>query len=1066
MSDLGKWLLQRNLVSLEPVLIENEIDLDVLFDLTDDDMREIGLSLGARKRLRGAIETDEPDQQQSAVIHPKDNKRDAERRHLTTLFVDLVGSTALSARLDPEDMSDVIKQYQNTVAGIVTRYEGHVAKYMGDGVLCYFGWPVAHEDDAKRAARCGLEIARSIAEMHTPDGQRLSARAGVATGLVVVGDLIGEGAAQEETVVGDTPNLAARLQALAEPGELLVADATRQLIQNTFITESLGPLDIKGLDAPVTAWRVVSARSLESRFEAEDIDPVIPMIGRSHELGLIMERWHRAITGEGQVTVLIGEAGIGKSRLTRAVIDEIRARDHYRINYHCSPYHTDSSFYPVIRQLSHAMGFAETDPAAQKMDKLRSHLFAADPSIIAELLQLDSGPAEDKPDLSPQQLRVRIMEETAAEVRALSRIKPILMVVEDAHWIDASTLSMLEACLDTISNERVMILITGRPTFLHGFGGHPIVSKLTLNRLGSNQTESVMAKITGGKALPDELVAEIISRTDGVPLFIEELTKTILESGDLIETEHSFELVGPLNRTSIPSTLHDSLMARIDRLQPVKEIAQMAACIGRSFDRATLAKIAKEDDKTLDDALDKLERSELVFRRGTAPDTTYVFKHALVRDVAYESLLKRRRLEIHHRLTDLFEADPNAAPELIAHHATEAGLTEKAILLWEDAARKAEARPAYVEADNHLRTALNLVSGLLDKPEWRERELAMLVQLAQIHIAMDGYAAEEAGKAFSLALDRIEATKDPELRVAIYYGTWIAPYIGNDLHRAFDLVSRLVADVSDETEPIPRLISLRMRAATLIAMGRSAEALEDLKAAFALYQSAEIVDFSSKFAQDPGVQIWCYTQLAQWMCGDEAGASHTADKSLARARSLKHANTICYAGLHDVTLSIWAGNIERAREMNDEMRQLSEDHDMALWKSFVAIHDAVIACMSDEPDAAARLDVALEEYRRKGCWLWVTLYLAEQAKALLRAGDFTAAQSVLVRAFREQETTGELWAEAELHRIKGEIFALQGNVSGAQKAFDEAGSLARDQNAQALTQRILESRQAISGMSD
>ncbi|WP_425046226.1 adenylate/guanylate cyclase domain-containing protein [Primorskyibacter sp. S87] len=1061
MSDLGKWLSQQGLGKLEELLTENDIDLDVIFDLTDEDMREIGLSLGARKRLRAAIEDKQPSAPTSDASEADNTAREAERRHMTTLFVDLVGSTAMSARLDPEDMSDVIKRYQNIVAGIVTRYEGHVAKYMGDGVLCYFGWPTAHEDDAKRAARSGLEIVRSVAELQAPDGQPLSARAGSATGMVVVGDLVGEGAAREEAVVGETPNLAARLQALAEPGQVVVSNASQQLIHADFDLTTLGELDIKGMDQPVQAWLVDAERSLESRYEAEDLDPVLPMIGRNHELALIMERWHRAMSGEGQVTVLTGEAGIGKSRLTRAVIDEIRAFDHYRINYYCSPYHTDSSFYPVIRQLSHALGFQETDSTQQKTDKLGSLLRAADPQIIAELLMIEPGSAGQKLNLSPQQLRTRIMEETSAEVREISREKPVLLLVEDAHWSDASTLAMLEACLDKITTERVMILITARPTFEHGFGGHPIVSKLTLNRLGSEQTSNVLAKITRGKSLPDALIAEIVARTDGIPLFIEEFTKTILESGDLIETGDSYELAGPLDRVTIPATLHDSLMARIDRLQPVKEIAQMAACIGRSFERTALAKIARVDEKSLDEALGQLERSELVFRRGAPPEATYVFKHALLRDVAYESLLKSRRLKIHHRLTDLFEADPNAPAELVAHHATEAGLTEKAILLWEQAAKTAQTRPAFIEAGNHLRAALKLVSGLLDTPDWRERELELLVQLAQIHIAKDGYASAEASDTFSKALERIDATQDPELKVAIYYGTWIAPYIRNDLHRAFELVSRLVDEMADEPDPVPRLISRRMRAATLIAKGNSAEALKDLQVAFDLYQSANIVDFSAKFAQDPGVQIWCYMLLAQWMCGDEAGAMKTVERSLTRARELRHANTICYADLHVVTYSIWTGDIERVREINEEMRSLSDNHDMALWKNFVSIHDAVLACMTDEPNAAGQLDMALSGYREKGCWLWVTLYLSEQAKALLRAGDPQAAQHAVDRAFEEQGKTGEYWAEAELHRINGKIRAFLGDKSGAKAAFEKAIQIANAQHAQALANRAILSLEAL-----
>jgi class 3 adenylate cyclase/tetratricopeptide (TPR) repeat protein len=1051
MPDLRQWLASRNLETIEPVFVENDIDFDVLFDLTDEDLREIGLSLGARKRLRAAI--DAAGTAAEPIGTASQATGEAERRHLTTMFVDLVGSTALSARLDPEDMRDVITRYQNAVAGVVTRYEGQVAKYMGDGVLCYFGWPRAHEDDAKRAARAGLEIVHAMRDIHSPGGEGRDVRIGVATGLVVVGDLIGEGAAQEEAVVGETPNLAARLQGVADAGQVVVADATRQLLGDQFEIRSLGTFDLKGIGDSVPAWRVDAEISLESQFEAHAGDTVLPMVGRDHELGLIIDRWKHACGGEGQVTIVTGEAGIGKSRLTREVIDRIRQSDHYRINYHCSPYHTDSSFYPVIRQLAYAMGFQDGEDAAAKVAKLEANLRAADPRIIAELLQIDATEQYGKLDLAPQQIRTRIMEETSKEIRALSRDKPVLLVVEDAHWIDASTLAVLEACLDRIASERAMILITGRPTFVHGFGGHPIVSKLMLNRLGSDQTENVLSKITGGKTLPDELVAEIIARTDGVPLFIEELTKTIIESGELRETETAYELTGPLSRVTIPATLHDSLMARIDRLQPIKEISQMAACIGRHFDHATLRKIARVDDRTLDDALDQLERSELVFRRGSPPDASYVFKHALVRDVAYESLLKRRRQKIHHRLVDVFEAEPASPRELTAHHATQAGLTEKAVTLWSEAGSAAQARPAYDEAVNHLRAAIGLMQGLLDRPEWREKELALLVQLAQIYIAKEGYASAEATESFEKALERIDATRNSELRVAIYYGTWIGPYIGNRQYRALELVTRLVEDMGEEPAPIPRLITRRMRAATLIAMGRSPEALEDLTAAYELYQSAQIEDFSAKFAQDPGVQIWCYMLLAMWMSGDQAGARDIADRTIERARALNHANTHCYAGLHDVALSIWMGDVQRAREINDVMRRSANEYEMSLWKVYVGIHDGVIACMADEPGAPARLEPVLDAYKASGCWLWITLYLAEQAKALLRAGDARAAEAAVRRGLAEQESTGEHWAESELLRILGDIRLFEGDLEGAEAAYNTAITVAQAQKARTLEER-------------
>jgi class 3 adenylate cyclase/ABC-type transport system involved in cytochrome c biogenesis ATPase subunit len=823
MPDLLEWLASRKLEKLAQVLLDNEVDLDLLFDLTDDDMREIGLSFGARKRLKTAIDEARESRKAGGLASARSGS-DPERRHLTTMFVDLVGSTALSGQLDPEDMREVITSYQNAVAGVVTRFEGHVAKYMGDGVLCYFGWPQAHENDAGRAVRAALEIVEALRSFSTPTGEPLTVRLGIASGLVVVGDGKGDGSGSEESVIGETPNLAARLQTLAEPGQILIAESTHALLRGNFETVFLGEMALKGIGQPVPVWRVDSVRSSAIRYDATVLGAITPMVGRDAELRLIMERWERACAGEGQLSVLIGEAGIGKSRLMRAAIDEISKVDHHRISYHCSPYHSDSSFHPLIQQLMHAAGITGSETNNTKLDKLEASLLAADARIFAALLEIDATERYGPLGLTPQQFRNRILEESARELVALSRQKPVLFAVEDAHWIDASSLAVLEACLDKIANEQAMILVSARPTFAHGFGGHPIVGKLTLNRLGSDQAAGIISRIAGGKSLPEELISQIVLQTDGVPLFIEELTKTVLESGDLRETESAYELTGPLSGVTIPATLHDSLMARIDRLQPIKEIAQMAACIGRHFDQAMLARIARVSDATLEDALKQLEESELIFRRGVAPDAHYVFKHALVRDVAYESLLKTRRQEIHRRIFDVLDVDPAAPPELAAHHATKAGLTEKAILLWAKAGAVAQVRPAYDEAANHFRMALRMVAQLSDKPEWREKELSYLVQVAQILVAKDGYASVEASDAFSKAVERINATDDPELKVAISYGAWIAPYIGNQIYKALDFGERLLRDLAREPDPIPRLIARRMRAATLVVVGRPAEA--------------------------------------------------------------------------------------------------------------------------------------------------------------------------------------------------------------------------------------------------
>ena len=533
----------------------------------------------------------------------------------------------------------------------------------------------------------------------------------MATGVVVVGDLIGEGAAQEQAVVGDTPNLAARLQALAEPGQVVIAEGTRRLLGNLFEVEDLGAQSLKGIAASVHAFAVLRERALESRFAAHS-GRLAALVGREHELALLLERWRQASAGEGQVVLLSGEAGIGKSRITRALIDAVAEAPHIRISYQCSPYHTESSLWPVTQQLSHAARLAPDDTAEVRLDKLAALLARAGveagrcASTVARLLGIEAGERYRPSRLSPQQLRARTLNALLAQLVGLSRQSPVLLVVEDAHWIDPTTLEMVGLALDRIGGERVMVLITARPTFEHAFGGHPIVTRLALNRLGAEQTRAIALRITGGKSLPESVLAEIAAKTDGVPLFVEELTKTVIESGYLEEGADAYVLDGALPASVIPSSLHDSLMARLDRLQPLKQVAQTAACIGRIFDYRLLAAISPLPAAELTRSLDGLVGAELVFRRGLDPEATYTFKHALVRDAAYESLLRSRRREIHQTILARLETEDGALPEVLAYHAQEAGLADRAIAYWQTAGEQALARPAYAEALNHFETAL------------------------------------------------------------------------------------------------------------------------------------------------------------------------------------------------------------------------------------------------------------------------------------------------------------------------------------------------------------------------
>jgi class 3 adenylate cyclase len=617
----------------------------------------------------------------------------AERRQLTVMFIDLVGSTALSTQLDPEDMREVIRDYQNTVAGEIARFEGLVAKFMGDGVLAYFGWPRAHEDEAERAVRAGLAVTQSVAKLRVPAGGALQARIGIATGLVVVGDLIGEGASREQSVVGDTPNLASRLEGAAEPGTVVIAEATRHLVGDIFVLRGLPAQAFKGFAKPTPAFIVLGERPLESRFAARRTGGLAPIVARDTELALLIERWGLAKSGEGQMVLLTGEAGIGKSRIAEALIESLGGEQHVLLRYQCSPYHVDSSLYPVIQQITHAARFADGESLERRLDRLEALLSVASDDIheaaqlTASLMGLDGSSRYGELALSPQQRRKRTLAVLVEQLTALAARNPLLWVIEDAHWIDPTTLELIELALDRVPRARVLALITARPTFVASFGSHPVVTRLALNRLGRAATQSIIARIACGKRLPEPLLDEIVSKTDGVPLFVEEMTKAVIESGFLREDAKAYHLDGPLSALAIPTTLHDSLMARLDRLQPVKEVAQIASVIGRSFDHRTIAALAGHLDGDFAVAIRQLVEAELVFCRGTPPDATYLFKHALVRDAAYGSLLKTRRLSLHARLIEVLEAANGAAPEIKAQHAEAAGLTGRALDYWEEAGR-------------------------------------------------------------------------------------------------------------------------------------------------------------------------------------------------------------------------------------------------------------------------------------------------------------------------------------------------------------------------------------------
>ncbi|MEQ1753657.1 MAG: adenylate/guanylate cyclase domain-containing protein [Micropepsaceae bacterium] len=1035
--DVSQWLRSLGLSQYEQAFHDNEVDAGVLGKLTADDLKEIGVGpVGHRRKMLDAIALLD---QEAARRDPKPEPQPsfAERRHLTVMFVDLVGSTQLSTRLDPEDMRNVVLNYQKHVAAEIERVEGNVAKYMGDGVLAYFGWPKAHENEAERAVRAGLAISGAVSALKDPMGSPLSARVGIATGLVVVGDLIGRGSSQEETVVGDTPNLAARLQSFAAPNQVVVSETTNSLVAGMFESRDLGSPALKGIAQAQKAFEIVRERSLESRFAARAAGGLTRLIGRETELKMLTDKWRACSSGNTQMLIITGEAGIGKSRLVEAVVEAARSDDHLLMRFQCAPQFTGSPLYPVLKQLGNASGMATADSASLRLHKLEVALSDSNAEsriLIAAALGLVPNDHPSLQALSPQQLRNRTMLALSGNIVRQAAGKPLLIIFEDAHWVDPSTLEFMSLCLDMHASG-LLLLVTARPGFKHNLLSHPHASTVTLNRLERADIGAMAKQVGGSIGLSTDVIDEIIARSDGVPLFIEEMTRAATASIN--------HMPGQASRAIIPPTLQDSLMSRLDRLPSGKETAQVASVIGRSFDYETLSSVSPRSGAELEKDLEALGSEELIFRQGLIPDASYLFKHALVRDAAYESLLKARRQALHARLLSTLESADNKAFDVLAFHAQSASLTDKAIEYWRMAGDMAMSRPAYHEAVSHYANAASLAGEQSGKPEL---ELELRTALGLASIAAKGHSHPDTAAIFQKSLSRNEKVRRPDLSFVTWYGLWCGHHVSSKISLARESAGHLHAAGETVGTSSHRMMGTRALAITALMSGDCVESLKHHQTALQFRDVARDREFVKVTGQDQSVSFNSYYALNLWVLGRDEQAWETAAESISLAKATGHVNSLGYAYMHATLLALISNRPERFSLIN-EMKEFTSEHRMELWHDFARQFEAITRLAYSQPETVADLKTARGALSARNAGLF-------SSTLALKAADQLAAQNMLDVAteFTEEAAsiiseTSERFSEPDLLRMRGVLQIRMGRRNEGREFLLQAQSLAAERQA-------------------
>jgi class 3 adenylate cyclase/tetratricopeptide (TPR) repeat protein len=1030
--DVAQWLRSLGLAQYEQAFRDNAVDADILPRLTGEDLKELGVhAVGHRRKLLDAIS-----HLDRSLVNPATIGVEAERRQLTVMFCDLVESTTLASTLDPEEYRAVLSAYHEACSGPVAEFGGYVAKYMGDGVLAYFGYPQAHEDDAVRAVRAGLALTEEVARGPVPSGVGpLRARVGIATGLVVVGDLVGAGAAQERSVVGETPNRAARLQTLAGPGAVVIAPATRRLLGSGFNLADLGPQHLKGFAAPIEAWQVLGARVVESRFEAHGPGDT-PLIGRVEELRLLAQRWEQARGGDGQVAWVSGEAGIGKSRVAREFRGHVRSEPHTNVQCQCSPFFSNSPLHPFVERIERDAGFWQDDTSDERLVKLEILLAQATDDVLtfapvfAAMLSLATDNRYEPSTYDPGQQRERIMEALISYLLGLARRRPLLLLVEDVHWADPTTLEVMDRLVDRMGSERVLLLITARPEFSPGWCVRSNVTLIPLAGLSQRETTELAEAIAGSAELPPDVLFQILERTDGVPLFVEELTQAVLER----------------ESGAVPATLHDSLMARLDRVPAAKAVAQQASVIGREFTYDILADISPQGEPGLRAALRQLTSAGLIAMRGTPPEVTYAFKHALVRDAAYGSLLKSRRQELHARIAEVFEQGyPDAVarqPELIAHHLSEARLPEWAVFYWQRAADDAARRQAHQEAIAHCIRGLDMV-GLIPDPALRSRhELRLQVRLGNSATSAKGYSAPEVGKALYRARDLCMELGDEQLMHPILVGLFFFHVNKAELRTAEGIGIELLALGDARNDRVLQVDGHKALLNARYKLGKFVEAQQHLERGMRLYEEDPWPAALIEQFDDPGPHLLVIGGCVLWV----RGYPDRARRAVADAIALGYRGGHHLSTAHSVHMSGHLGELmddwDSVQKANEATMALATEWGLSGLRNQVALRERLAAvALHNVPEQM--------EYKRlhPQTGFARSLHDGVLARAYGRRGAPEEGLQVIAESLAWAEETGSQFFDAELHRIRAGLLLRMQRTDKAEHSYRKALEVARGQEA-------------------